>query len=203
VTTEAGQQHDLHGSAPHTHECCLLLIDVITDFDFPRGAELAEQAFPIAQKIAALKRRARAAGVPCVYANDNFGHWRSDLNHIVRHCLRDESNGREFVKLLAPEPEDYFVLKPKHSAFYQTPLDLLLKHFGTKRLVLTGLSSNSCVLFTANDAYMRDIKIDVPQDCIAACSQEEHCFALAHMKEMLKANTRPSTQLDFPNCQEI
>ena len=79
------------------------------------------------------------------------------------------------------------MLKPKHSAFYQTPLELLLKHFGTERLILTGVSSNSCVLCTANDAYMHDLKLVIPEDCIAACNRREHCYAIEHMRDMLKA----------------
>jgi nicotinamidase-related amidase len=73
VTTQPGKQNDLHGSAPDNHHTALLLIDVINDFDFPRGDELFRQALPIAPNIAELKRRARAAGIPAVYVNDNFG----------------------------------------------------------------------------------------------------------------------------------
>jgi isochorismate hydrolase len=90
-----------------------------------------------------------------------------------------------------PGKDDYFILKPKHSAFYQTPLELLLKHFGTERLILAGISSNSCILCTANDAYMRDLRLAIPEDCIAACSEDEHCFALNHMRCMLKAEVAP------------
>jgi nicotinamidase-related amidase len=197
VNVQPGAQHDLHGSAPDTHHTCLLLIDVINDFDFPRGDELFASARKIAPHIAALKKRARAAGVPCVYTNDNFGRWRSNLDSIVKHCLRADSLGRPFVELLVPEPEDYFVLKPKHSAFYQTPLELLLKHFGTERLILTGLSSNSCVLFTAHDAYMRDLRLVVPEDCIAACNETEHSSAVRHMKCMIEADVAPEFRVDM------
>jgi nicotinamidase-related amidase len=197
VKVQAGAQHDLHGSAPDTHHTCLLLIDVINDFKFPRGEELFAQARQIGPKIAALKKRARAARIPCVYANDNFGRWRSNLESIVRHCLRPDSLGRPFVELLLPEPEDYFVLKPKHSAFYQTPLELLLKHFGTERLILTGVSSNSCVLFTAHDAYMRDLQLVVPQDCIAACSETEHASAVQHMRCMMNADVASAPDIDL------
>jgi nicotinamidase-related amidase len=197
VSIQAGAQHDLHGSAPDSHHTCLLLIDVINDFKFPRGEELFAQALQIGPNIAALKKRARAARIPCVYANDNFGRWRSNLDGIVQHCRRAGSLGKPFVELLLPEPEDYFVLKPKHSAFYQTPLELLLKHFGTERLILTGVSSNSCVLFTAHDAYMRDLKLLVPEDCIAACNETEHVSAVRHMKCMIKADVDPGRRINL------
>jgi nicotinamidase-related amidase len=106
--------------------------------------------------------------------------------------------GRPFVDQLKPDVDsDYFVLKPKHSAFYQTPLDLLLKHLGAQRLILTGVSTNSCVLFTAADAYMRDLELIVPDDCAAACNAHEHNSALEQMKCMLKADVSPSTEINF------
>jgi nicotinamidase-related amidase len=124
------------------------------------------------------------------------------LDDIVQQGLRPGSTGKPFVELLVPEPEDYFILKPKHSAFYQTPLELLLKHFGTERLILTGVSTNSCVLFTAGDAYMRDLKLVVPEDCVAACNEVEHHFAMDQMKCMLKADTTPSSDLDIAYLSE-
>lgn len=196
MKTLPGEGHDLHGSAPDTHHTCLLLIDVINDFEFPRGDQLYERASHIAPNIAALKKKARAAGVPSIYVNDNFGRWRSNLQDILDQGLKDGSRGRPFVQQLVPDGEDYFILKPKHSGFYQTPLELLLKHLGTQRLILTGVSTNSCVLFTANDAYMRDLKLVVPEDCVAACNQSEHQFAMDQMKTMLKAETSASTGFD-------
>lgn len=197
MTTQPGKQSDLHGSAPDTHDTALLLIDVINDFEFPRGDELFEQALPIAPRIAELKQRTRAAGIPAVYINDNFGRWQSKFEEIVQHCLRDDVRGRPFVEQLIPDDCDYFVLKPKHSGFYQTPLELLLKHLGTRRLILTGVSTNSCVLFTANDAYMRDLDLAIPEDCVAACNVQEHTFAIEQMKNMLKADVRRGAEIDL------
>lgn len=194
---QPGKQHDLHGSAPDTHDTALLLIDVINDFEFPRGDELFQQAIRIAPNIARLKQRARAAGVPAIYVNDNFGRWQSKFDDIVHHCLEDDVRGRSFVEQLIPAADDYFVLKPKHSGFYQTPLDILLKHLGTNRLILTGVSTNSCVLFTANDAYMRDMELVIPSDCVAACNCDEHDFAMNQMSNMLKADLSRSEEVSF------
>jgi nicotinamidase-related amidase len=198
VTTQPGKQGDLHGSAPDHHHTVLLLIDVINDFEFPRGAELFSQALPIAPNIAELKRRARAVEIPAVYVNDNFGRWQSNFDQLVQHCLHGGVRGRPFVEQLKPDVDsDYLVLKPKHSAFYQTPLDLLLKHLGAQRLILTGVSTNSCVLFTAADAYMRDLELMVPNDCAAACNAQEHNTAMEQMKCMLKADVSLSTEINF------
>lgn len=198
MTTQPGKQHDLHGSAPDTHHTALLLIDLINDFEFPRGDELFREALPMAPRIAELKRRARKARIPAIYINDNFGRWQSKFDDIVKHCLKEGVRGRPFVEQLIPdEQRDYFILKPKHSGFYQTPLELLLKHLGTRRLILTGVSTNSCVLFTANDAYMRDLDLIVPGDCVAACNAQEHNFAIEQMKNMLKADVRPAAEIDL------
>lgn len=199
MTSLPGKQNDLHGSAPDTHRVALLLIDVINDFEFPRADELFRCALPMAPRIAELKRNARAANVPVIYVNDNFGRWRSNQVELLTHCVSEGVRGKPFVEQLAPDKYDYFVLKPKHSGFYQTPLELLLKHLGSERLVLAGVSTNSCILFTANDAYMRDLEVYVPPDCVAACSNQEHESALEEMKLMLKAKLIPSTELDFPS----
>jgi nicotinamidase-related amidase len=197
VTTQPGKQGDLHGSAPDTHPVALLLIDVVNHFEFPRGEELLTQARPIAPRIAELKKRARQAGIPAIYVNDNFGRWRSNFESLLKHCLEEGVPGRSFVEQIAPDEHDYFVLKPKHSGFYQTPLELLLKHLGSERLIITGVSSNSCVLFTANDAYMRDLQLNIPPDCIASCTSHEQDFALTQMRCMLKADTSLSHEIDF------
>ena len=189
--------HDLHGSAPDKSDAALLLIDVINDFDFPEGDELLRLALSVGRNIAGLKKRTKAAGIPSIYVNDNFGRWQSDFKKIVAHCSRDEAKGKEFVKLLLPEEDDYFVLKPKHSGFYSTTLDLLLTHLSAKHLILTGIAGNNCVLFTANDAYMRDFKLLVPADCVVSNTAEENRYALKQMEDILKADTTVASRLDL------
>ena len=186
---------DLHGSAPDKSDVALLLIDVINDLDFPEANQLLRYARPMARKLLQLKQRAKQAGVPVIYVNDNFGRWRSDFRRQVAHCLREKSRGREIVSLLQPDEDDYFVLKPKHSAFFSTTLNTLLRYLGSKKLIVTGIAGNFCVLFTANDAYMRDYSLIVPSDCIASNTAEENHQALVLMRKFLKADTRPSTKL--------
>jgi nicotinamidase-related amidase len=189
------KNEDLHGSAPDKSDVALLLIDVINDLDFPDSEKLLRHALPMARKLAALKARAKQAGVPVVYANDNFGRWRSDFKVQVDHCLKDTSLGRPIVELLQPEQDDYFVLKPKHSGFFSTSLDILLSYLGTKTLILTGIAANICVLFTANDAYMRDLRLIVPGDCVASNTEEENRYALHQMQTILKADIRSSAEI--------
>ncbi len=191
------KNRDLHGSAPDKSGVALLLIDVINDFDFDEADQLLRYARPMAEQLAALKTRAKQADIPVIYVNDNFGRWRSDFNAQVEHCLADGMRGKQVVELLRPENDDYFVLKPKHSGFFSTSLDILLEYLEVQTLVLTGLATNICVLFTANDAYMRDFRLVVPQDCSAANTQEDHEYAMSQIADVLKADTRPSTEIDL------
>ena len=188
---------DLHGSVPDDSDVVLLLIDVISDFEFDGGEELLTHALPMAERIADLKHRAKQAGIPVIYVNDNFGKWRSDLRGLVLHCLEDGVRGRPVVELLRPDEDDYFVLKPKHSAFYSTTLDLLLDYLKAKTLILTGIAGNVCVLFTANDAYMREYDLIVPSDCIASIDADDNRHALKQMGKWLGADIRPSTEIDL------
>ena len=191
------KSEDLHGNVPDQSGVALLLIDVINDFEFEGGEALLELALPVGKNIANLKRRAKQAGIPVIYVNDNFGKWRSDLNKIVSHCLEGDVRGEPFVKLLLPEKDDYFVLKPKHSGFYCTSLELLLEHLGAKSLILAGIAGNNCVLFTANDAYMRDFKLVVPSDCSVSLTQLDNENALKQMEKVLKADIRPAEELNL------
>jgi nicotinamidase-related amidase len=193
---------DLHGNAA-PDKCCvaLLLIDVINDLEFAEGDELLKYALPMAGKIAALKQLAKREGVPVIYVNDNFGRWRSDLNAQVDHCLQNDVRGKPLVELLRPHEDDYFVLKPKHSGFFSTTLNTLLDYLGVKSVVLTGIAANICVLFTANDAYMRDLRLVVPSDCVASNTEEENAYALNQMQKVLKADIRPSTELSFDDLK--
>jgi nicotinamidase-related amidase len=188
---------DLHGNAPDHSAVALVLIDMINDLEFPGGERLLHHALAAAERIAALKRRAREAGIPVIYANDNFGRWRSDFREVIEHCLHDGVRGQRLAEALQPDEEDYFVLKPKHSAFFSTTLETLLKYLGSRRLILTGITGDVCVLFTAKDAFMRDLELCVPCDCVASISEEENELALAYMRRVLHADTRASPELDL------
>src|SRR5436853_5502046 len=185
---------NLHGSAPDKHEIALLLIDVINDFDFPEADQLLKLARPMARNLLRLKRRAQKAGVPVIYVNDNFGRWKSDFRRTIDHCVR-HGRGGDVVKLLRPDQSDYFVLKPKHSGFFSTTLETLLRYLETESLILTGIAGNFCVLFTANDAYMRDFDLFVPSDCTVSNTKKENGSALALMRKFLKADTRMSSRI--------
>jgi len=174
-----------------------LLVDVINDLDFPGSEVLVAEAEPMALRLAVLKRRTAAAGVPVIYVNDNFGQWRSDFRQTVAHCTARTSPGRRVSQWLRPTARDYFVLKPKPSGFFDTTLDTLLGSLGTRRVILTGIAGNICVLFTANDAHMRDLKVYAPADCIVSNTITDNEHALRQIETVMKGQVADSTQLRF------
>jgi nicotinamidase-related amidase len=179
------------------YRTALLLIDVVNDFAFDAGEKMLAQALPAARRIREIRGVAGKARIPIIYVNDNFGLWRSEKSEIVGHCLASRSLGRKVTSLLKPRRDDYFVIKPRHSGFYATNLQVLLPHLGVQRLILTGFAADICVLFTANDAYMRSYDLWVPADCVASDSAGETKRALDHMAKNAKAEVRPTTELSL------
>jgi isochorismate hydrolase len=196
------EDNNLHGAAPDYCPAALLLIDWINDLEFEWAERLLPQALAAARATAELRNRAKRAGVPVIYCNDNFGKWRSDFRSLLEHVLHDDVRGRPIGELLAPDEDDYFVLKPKHSGFHSTTLEVLLEHLGTSTLILTGIAGNFCVLFTAHDAYMRDFRLLVPADCTASEVEADHRHALGHMAKVCKAETRASPGIDFASLRK-
>jgi nicotinamidase-related amidase len=188
---------DLNGAVPDKAGAALLIVDVINGLEFPGGDLLLEAALVMADQIHLLKQGCRRAGIPVIYANDNFGRWRSRFDEIARHYLEHSCRGTPIIRRLLPESDDYDIVKPKHSAFYATPLDLLLKHLGARHLIITGLTTDRCVTFTAHDAYMRDYRLFVPADCSASIRAEDHQGTLDTMRRVLKAETAPWRELDL------
>jgi nicotinamidase-related amidase len=188
---------DLHGNAPDRSRVVLILIDVVNDLEWPGGDAMFPHAMEMAKRIAELKARATAHRVPTIYVNDNFGRWKSDFRAQIARCLERNVRGRPLVERLRPTEDDYFVLKPMHSGFFGTTLELLLRHFEARTLVLTGIAANNCVLFTANDAYMRGYDLIIPADAVAANSVGEAEAALAHMRSVVKASTPRAADVDF------
>ncbi|MGN7830069.1 cysteine hydrolase family protein [Pseudoxanthomonas sp. 22568] len=160
----------------------LLIIDMINLFDFPGGAALARQARPLARRLQALKQRFHQAGAPVVYVNDNFMHWQADFKELVAICAHPRAPGAEIAERLRPGPEDYYVLKPKHSAFLCTPLALLLAKLGVRRLVLTGIAADACILATAMDAHAREYALEIPRDGVASRTPRLRDLALATLQ---------------------
>ena len=170
----------------------VLVVDVLSDFRFIGGDVLLRRFRPRIAPIASLLARARAAAVPVIYANDNFGRWRSSLVDVADRLRASDPVVWRTLAPIRPQPSDYVVLKPRHSAFYGTPLDFLLEELGVEQVIIAGIAADNCVFATAQDAYVRKFDVRVPRDCIAGESAQVEQAALAHMRRTLKADTRPS-----------
>lgn len=198
MTADTGR-HTLAQEAPRS-DTVLLIIDMVSDWRFPDAEALLPRAQAIAANIARLKRRCRDAGVPVVYANDNQGRWRSDFRKLVDESLRGP--GADITHLLMPDDEDYFLLKPKHSAFFCTPLDLLLEDLKVRRLLLTGVAADQCIATTAVDARMRNYEPVAPRDCIASQNEERERRMLEHFEEALRVGTDVADEVSLSGEDE-
>ncbi len=188
---------DLHGNVPDRCPVALLLVDVLNALRFEGSEAFVPRAVEAGRRIAALKRSARAAGIPVLYVNDNAGRWRCDLQQVIADSQKEDAPGRALARLFVPEPSDYVVLKPKHSGFYSTTLDTLLTYLRTRRLIITGLTVERCLLFTANDGFLRDYELFVPRDCTTAIDEDDAKAAFRILERVLGANTAPSAELDL------
>lgn len=163
----------------------LLIIDMINDFQFDHGPILAKRAEDISSKILSVKREMKRNGVPIIYVNDHFNLWQADVHKIARACKNPISEG--IIDTIFPKDDEFFLIKPNYSGFYGTDLHTLLSNLSVKKLIITGIAGNICVLFTANDAYMRGYEIIIPSDCTASNLDEDNIYALKMMRNVLKA----------------
>jgi nicotinamidase-related amidase len=176
-------------------ETALLVIDMFSRWDFPDAQAPARAATRVAPRIAGRKRRCDRAGVPTVFVNDNQDRWHSDAPGIVARSAAATASGAAIAACLAPGDADYFVLKPKHSAFFATPLDLLLPHLRVRRLLLSGVAGDQCVLLTASEARMQDCDVAVPADCVGSQTARRNAAALRYLKKAHRVATPQSRGL--------
>jgi nicotinamidase-related amidase len=173
----------------------LIVLDMLSEFDFHAGPAWQRAALKAARPLSALLQRARKRA-PVIYVNDTRGFWESDQRAFIRRCLAGA--GAKVAELVMPEPSDYFVFKPRHSAFYGTPLAELLYMLKVQHLVLSGISSHQCVLLTASDAHLRNLDVTIAVDCIAAQQPDATRHALYVMEHGLHARLRRSSTIRFP-----
>ncbi len=198
MTTQSTPTRKSNVNAPEIEaETALLLIDLVTDFNFKDGETLWENSRPIVGPIAELKSRAKSAGLPVIFVNDNFGNWKEDFNRQVSRVMGSSDDCRELIETIRPEEDDLYVLKPQRSGFYETPLEVLLSSMNVKKLILAGVTTDICVLFTAHDAYMRGFEVSVPADCTAAVAGDHNTEALQLIERVANADISPSTSIRF------
>jgi len=175
----------------------LLIIDTINDLEFPGGEKVLPWAKKLAARLVVFRDKARRHGIPIIYVNDNFGHWHSSFQEVYRHCTRRGARGAQVSRALKPRSSDYFILKPRHSAFFATSLVPLLEYLNVERLILTGIATNLCVLFSAHDAHMHRYPLIVLSDCCAAESDFDHNVALSQLERFCGATICLSSEFKF------
>lgn len=175
----------------------VLIVDMISDFSFEGGEQMFDRALSAAENVAELKRRADDVGVPVVFVNDNYGKWNEDFGTYVKNTMEASNRGRQMVEALQPGNDDLYVVKPQRSGFYATPLGVLLLSMDVSKVIVTGVTTDICVLFTAHDAYMRGYHVEVPADCSATIEPKHHDQALRYLERVADAETRNGKDIEF------
>ncbi|MFJ8715790.1 cysteine hydrolase family protein [Streptomyces violaceus] len=173
----------------------LIVVDMINTYDHEDSELLVPSAERVVPVIAELIGRAREADVPVVYANDNFGLWRSHHGELVDTALARPH--ADLIEPIRPDDESLFVVKARHSAFYETPLAYLLWSLGVGHVVLTGQVTEQCVLYSALDAHIRHLEVTVPRDAVASIHPHLASAALEMMERNMGARITSAKATDF------
>ena len=164
----------------------LIVIDMINAYDFPD----AEKVVPSAgDAVPVIEQAIAGHDGPVIYVNDNFGHWRSHRDQLVEEALEGEQP--ELVEPIKPADDALFVIKARHSIFYQTPLEYLLNQEDVGNVILTGQVTEQCILYSALDAYIRHFDVRVPPDAVAHIHEDLADAALQMMERNMKADLTP------------
>jgi len=143
--------------------------------------------------IASLIERAKDEDVRTIYVNDNYGAWNQGRAELIEQVTAGP--GRDLIEPIVPAEDTDFVTKARHSAFYETPLEYLLRQGRIERVVLTGQVTEQCILYSALDAYIRHFEVVVPSDAVAAIRPELHEAALSMMELNMGAEVAPSADI--------
>ncbi|WP_050801652.1 isochorismatase family cysteine hydrolase [Ornithinibacillus scapharcae] len=176
----------LHDQLSNT---AILFIDLINDFQFEGGEKLLTHTESILPNLLKLRQFADEQKLPIIYINDHYQLWQSEPNVILNHCLNPAN--KHIIQQIKPRKTDYFLIKPQHSAFYQTPLHSLLKELGRTHLIIAGIAGDICILFTAKDAHTQAFTLHIPKNCIASEQEDRNKYALYLMESVMKANIEP------------
>lgn len=167
----------------------VLFIDLINDFHFDRGERLIHHTKEILPNLQRLKSFAKDHHLPVIYINDHYNMWQADYEQIIKHCSNERN--KDIIKAIKPSNDDYFFIKPKHSAFFQTPLESLLKQLNKTHLIMAGVAGDICIMFSAKDAYMYEYSLHIPENCVASNEKQGNKYALYLMRTVMEANTDP------------
>ncbi|MEU4358288.1 cysteine hydrolase family protein [Streptomyces virginiae] len=173
----------------------LIVIDMLNTYEHEDAEVLVASVREALPGIATLIEHARASASPVVYVNDNFGEWRSHHGEILDAALAGRH--RSLVEPVAPDENSLFVVKARHSIFFETPLAYLLGQLKAERLVLCGQVTEQCVLYSALDAHIRHFDVVVPDDAVAHIDADLADAALQMMSRNMSADVCTVKDVEF------
>ncbi|MFF0204520.1 cysteine hydrolase family protein [Streptomyces sp. NPDC005017] len=175
--------------------CALIVIDMINTYDHEDAELLVPSARRVVPVLADLIARARLARAPVIYANDNFGSWRSHHGELVDTALAGAH--ADLVEPVRPDDDSLFVVKARHSIFHETPMSYLLWRLGAGHIVLSGQVTEQCVLYSALDAHIRHLEVTVPEDAVATIHPQLGSAAMEMMQRNMNAQIVAAKEIDF------
>jgi nicotinamidase-related amidase len=173
----------------------LIVIDMLNAYEHQDADALTRSVEATVPRIAELIARAKDEDVPTIYVNDNFGAWTSDRHQLLETALAGRH--RHLVEPVAPAEEALFVVKARHSIFFQTPLEYLLGQEDVDRVVLAGQVTEQCVLYSALDAYIRQLKVVIPRDAVAHIHEHLAEASLELMERNMDAEIAAAADVRF------
>ena len=173
----------------------LVVVDVLNPYEHDDAEPLAASMSAAVEPISELVERALGAQRPVIYVNDNYGHWNSSSEKLLRVAL--DGRHPELVEPLRPPEDVHFVIKARHSIFYETPLEYLLRQLGVSRIMLCGQVTEQCILYSALDAYVRHLAVAVPQDSVAHIDADLADAALEMMRRNMRADVQRAADCAF------
>ncbi|MEU1117127.1 MULTISPECIES: isochorismatase family cysteine hydrolase [unclassified Streptomyces] len=176
-------------------ESAVIVIDMINTYEHEDADVLLPAVREIVSPMVGLLKRARAAGIPVIYANDNFGEWRSHHGELVDTALSGPH--ADLIEPIRPDGDSLFVVKARHSIFYETPLSYLLAQLGVRRVILCGQVTEQCVLYSALDAHIRHLDVVVAEDAVASIDAELADAALRMMRRNMDAEVAAVEHIEW------
>jgi len=173
----------------------LLVVDMLNPYEHPEADRLAERVADALPGVEALLRRTGEAEIPVVYVNDNYGDWNSSSEELAKQAM--DGAHPELVEPVLPAAGQSFVIKARHSTFYETPLEYLLDQMGVGRLVFTGQVTEQCILYSALDAYVRHFDVVIATDAVAAIYDELGEAALQMMERNMGADLARAEEVEL------
>jgi nicotinamidase-related amidase len=173
----------------------LVVVDMLNTYEHADADELIRSVREVLPNIASLIERARADDVEVIYVNDNYGAWNQGRSELVQRASAGPHG--DLIEPIVPDDDTAFVVKARHSIFFETPLEYLLRQGAIERLVLVGQVTEQCILYSALDAYIRHFEVVVPPDAVAAIHPELHDAALQMMRVNMDAELTPSADVEL------